>query len=92
MCSARASSAGVRSPGLDVITDDGLDAYMQRVTPKGTRRASVPCAMRPKPRNPTVRSPFDADEGGGKSGELGRLLALSWGPQNEKGDQVCFAH
>ncbi len=30
-------------------------------------------------------------KGAGKSGELGRLLALSWGPQNEKGDQVCFA-
>lgn len=43
------------------------------------RRASVACAMRPKPMKPAVRL-----------GEVG--VALSWGPQNANGDQTKLGH
>lgn len=55
--------------------------------PKGTRRESVACAMRPKPMKPAVRVEFWIEE----RVESG-LIDESWGPQKEKGDQTKFGH
>ena len=55
--------------------------------PKGTRRESVACAMRPKPMKPAVRVELWIEE----RVEAG-LIDESWGPQKEKGDQTKFGH
>lgn len=65
-----------------------MPVYRHFFTPNGTRRARVPCAMRPKPRKPTVRPGEEVKE----PEAVGSVEILSWGPQNANGDQVKLGH
>ena len=80
------------SNAAEVLEDDceadGFPVYKHLLTPKGTRRASVAWAIRPKPRNPTVRPGVYV----GVPDAVGRLEILSCGPQKANGDQVKLGH
>lgn len=59
--------------------EDGLEEYRQCVIPNGTKRASVACAMRPKPKKP-IFLVGDA------------AVVLSCGPQKPKGAHEKLDH